>query len=91
MSKTPTEIEETVPGVAELLPGFGNEGAEPLGDGAGVHGGLEGAEHQVQGSDVVLGLLGDLVFQTTESALVQNGRHTCEEPEERKLKFLFDM
>lgn len=59
-----TEFEEAVPGETELLPWFGDDRSEPLGDRPGVHGRLEGAEHEVQCTDVVLGFLGNVVFQT---------------------------
>jgi len=61
---TLTESEEAIPGETELLPWFGDDGSEPLGDGPGIHGCLEGAEHEVQRGDVVLGFLGNLIFQT---------------------------
>lgn len=57
-----TEFEQAIPGDTELLPRLGDEGPEPLGNCPGVHGCLEGAEHEVQRVDVVLGFLGNLVF-----------------------------
>ena len=74
-----TKFEEAIPRVTEFLPWFGNERSEPLGNRPSIHGCLEGAEHEVQCTDVVLGVLGNLIFQTAQSALVQNGCHTCEE------------
>ena len=61
---TLTEFEEAIPGETELLPGFGDDRSEPLRDRPGIHGRLEGAEHEVQRTDVVLGFLGNLIFQT---------------------------
>lgn len=71
-----TEFEKTIPGVAELLPWFGNDGSQPFGNGASVHGGLEGAEHEMEGLNVFLAHLGNLIFQAAQTGLVQDGRHT---------------
>lgn len=73
-----TESEQTVPGETKLFPWFGNDGTKPLRNCSGIHGGLEGSEHEMQGSDVVLGFFGDVVFQTSQSTLVQDSSHTCE-------------
>lgn len=59
-----TEFEEAIPGDTELLPWFGQDRSKPLGDRPGIHGCLEGSEHEVQSTDVVLGFLGNLIFQT---------------------------
>lgn len=62
---TLTEFEKAVPRETELLPRFGDDRTEPLGDGTCIHGCLEGAEHEVQRANVVLGFLGNVVFQTS--------------------------
>ena len=72
-----TEFEESIPGPAELPPGFGDERAQPPGDGTGVHGRLERAEHEPQGLDVVHGRLRDAVLQAAQTTLVKNGGHAC--------------
>ena len=72
-----TEFEESIPGPAEFLPGFGDEQAEPPRDGAGIHGGLERAEHERQGLDVVRGQLRDAVPQAAQATLIKNGGHSC--------------
>lgn len=72
-----TESEESVPGPAELPPRFWDEWAEPPGDGARVHGGLEHAEHEPQGFDVVHGGLRDAVLQAAQAALIKDGGHSC--------------
>lgn len=72
-----TEFEESVPGSAEFPPGFRDQGAEPPGDGACVHGGLEHAEHELERLDVVHGQLRDAVFQAAQAALVKDGGHAC--------------
>lgn len=71
-----TEFEEAIPRATELLPRFGNDGSQPFGDGAGIHGGLEGAKHELEGLDVFLAHLRNLVFQAAQTGLVQDGRHT---------------
>lgn len=71
-----TESEEPVPGAAELLPGFGNERTKPLGNGAGVHGRLEHAEHQLQSLYVLQRLLGHLVLQASQPTFIQYGGHS---------------
>lgn len=63
--KPHTELEESIPGETELLPRFGDDRSEPLGDRPRIHGCLEGAEHEVQCTNIVLGFLGNVVFQTT--------------------------
>lgn len=71
-----TEFEKAIPGTAELHPRFGNDGSQPFGDGAGIHGGLEGAKHEMEGLYVFLAHLGNLVFQAAQTGLVQDGCHT---------------
>lgn len=71
-----TEFEQAIPGAAELLPRLGEDGPQPLGNGSGIHGGLEGAEHEVQGSNVLQALLGNLVLQAAQPTLIQDGRYT---------------
>lgn len=72
-----TKSEKSIPGVAELLPWFGEDRSQPLGDGASVHGRLKGAEHEVECVNVIFSFLGNLFGQTAESALIQNGSYTC--------------
>lgn len=71
-----TKFEEAIPGVAKLLPWFRNDGSQPFGNCTGVHGGLEGAKHEMEGLDVFLAHLGNLVFQAAQAGLIQDGRHT---------------
>lgn len=72
-----TEFEEAIPGVAELFPGFGDDWSEPFGNGSGVHGSLEGTEHEVQGIDVLKTQLGYLLLQAAQSPLIQDHSNTC--------------
>lgn len=60
-----TEFEESIPGVTELLPRFGDDWPEPFWDGSGIHGRLEGAEHEVERINVVFSFFGNFIFQTT--------------------------
>lgn len=79
-----TKSEKSIPGVTELLPWFGEDWSEPLGDGPSVHGRLKGAEHEVQCINVIFSFLGNLFFQTAESALIQNGSYTCRDEKKSK-------
>lgn len=72
-----TEFEESIPGPAEVLPGFGDEQAEPPREGTGVHGGLERAEHERQGLDVIHGRLRDAVLQAAQTTFIKDGGHSC--------------
>lgn len=72
-----TEFEESIPGPAEVLPGFGDEQAEPPREGTGVHGSLERAEHERQGLDVFHGRLRDAVLQAAQTTFIKDGGHSC--------------
>lgn len=72
-----TKFEESIPGSAELSPGFWNKRTKPPGNGTCIHCGLKHTEHQLQSLDIFDSLLWDVVFQAAQPAFIQNSSHTC--------------
>lgn len=72
-----TKFEESIPGSAELSPGFWNKWSKPSGNSTCIHSGLKHTEHQLQSLDIFNSLLWDVVFQAAQPAFIQNSSHTC--------------